>query len=145
MPENNVIISIFSRQQSADGPAERIEQRVEGRLEQEGEAWILSYREAPGSGLGESRTTLRVEGEAVTLTRTGETAARMIFRTGQAHRSVYQTPYGALELAVLTHRLSGALTARGGRLEIDYRIELNGQSAGDTRLRLDVRERERTK
>ncbi len=143
MPENNVTVSILSVQHLPDGGEERVGQERPGYLRRTGEGWALTYQEDADSGLGDTRTTLRLEGEGAVLLRTGETASRMAFRAGEEDTSLYETPYGKLPMTVRTQRLLTELDERGGRVEIDYQMELGGAPAGSIRLRLTVRERER--
>lgn len=143
MPENNVTVSILSVRRLPDGGEERLEQEGPGYLRRTGEGWALTYQEDADSGLGDTRTTLRLEGERAVLLRTGEVSSRLAFRAGAEDTSLYETPYGALPMTVRTRRLVTELDERGGRVEIDYQMELGGAPAGEFRLRLTVRERER--
>lgn len=141
MQKRNVIISIHSRQ-CMDGQEDTVVQEAEGLLARAGEGWTLAYREGDDSGLGDTKTILRLEPEQVTLTRLGEVNSRMIFRKGTPHTSPYETPFGTIPLTVRTHRLETALEEDGGAIEIDYQIELGGGAAGVNRLRLHVRKKE---
>ncbi len=140
---NNVIISLLSILCLPDGSEERMEQTAVGRLDREGEAWLLTYREDASSGLGNTRTTLRIEGKQAILTREGEVTSEMCFREGEAHSSIYETPYGALDMTIRTGKVSAALDGKSGSIELNYHVELGGALAGENRLRVDVRERER--
>ncbi len=141
MQKRNVIISIHSRQ-CLDGQEDTVVQEAEGLLARAGAGWTLAYREGENSGLGDTKTILRLEPERVTLTRLGELNSRMVFQVGVPHTSPYETPYGAIPLTVRTHRLETALEEEGGTIEIDYQIELGGGAAGVNRLRLQVRKKE---
>lgn len=143
MLENKVAVSILSLLRRPDGEEERIEEEVPGLLYREGEVWTLAYREGSSGGLGETRAALRLEGEGVELTRTGAVRCRMIFRTGEPHASLYETPYGAFPVAVRPRRVRWEMDKRGGTVELDYQMELGGAPDGTIRLRLTVRERER--
>jgi len=143
MPENNVTVSILSVQSLPDGEEERLEQERPGYLRRTEKGWVLSYQEAPDSGLGDTRTTLRLEEDRAALLRTGETASRLAFRAGEEDTSLYETPYGKLSMTVRTERLLVELDDHGGRVEIDYQMELGGAPAGSFRLRVTVREGER--
>lgn len=141
MEKNNVTVTIQSLQVLETG-REAMTQRSEGRLTREGEGWLLTYREGEDSGLGATRTTLRLEGERVTLTRTGELTSQMLFQVGRPHTSLYETPYGKLPMTVNTLKLKTDLSHDGGRIDLHYQIQLGGGSAGETRLRLTLRTKE---
>ena len=119
-------------------------QHNQGRLTPTEKGWTLTYREGEDRGLGRTRTTLQIEGERVTLTRTGELTSQMVFQVGQAHTSLYETLYGKLPMTIRTLSLKTHLTETGGTVSIHYEIQLGGGPAGETRLRLTLREKENT-
>ncbi len=141
MPENNVNISIVSRRVLPDGTQERTEQSTEGLLRREEGAWVLAWWEGEESGLGDTRSTLRLEGDRAELLRTGQFRSRMVFRVDKPHSTGYQTPYGTLPLTVLAHRVRWTLEETGGMVELTYDMELDGAPAGETALELTVRKR----
>lgn len=141
MGENNVTVTIQSLQTGETG-TESMTQHAQGLLLREGGDWILTYREGAESGLGSTRTTLRMESGRVTLNRTGELTSQMVFEVGRPHTSLYETPYGKLPMTIRTLKLKTELTEAGGTVLIHYHIELGGGSAGETRLRLTLRKEE---
>ena len=52
--------------------------------------------------------------------------------------AVYDTPFGAIELEVLTNRLENNLTEGGGNLDIDYSISLKGLMEGHNQLSITL-------
>lgn len=144
VPENNVNISIVSVHLLPDGTRERTEQSPDGLLRREDGAWVLSWWEGEGSGLGDTRSTLRLEGDRAELLRTGQFRSRMVFRVDKPHSTGYQTPYGTLSLTVRARRVCWEMVETGGTVELTYDMELDGGPAGETALRLTVRKKERT-
>lgn len=142
MEENNVTVTIRSLQRGA-GESQSVIQHVEGRLREEGEELLLTYREGENSGLGKTGTTLRLEPGRATLTRTGEVRAHMVFQEGEEHTSLYETPYGKLPMTIRTQRLEEKLSRAGGSLYLIYQIQLGGADMGETRLRLTVNAKEK--
>ncbi len=141
MEENNVTVVIRSLRR-LEGESGSMTQRVEGCLSREGEDYVLTYREGEDSGLGQTRTTLRLEPGQATLTRSGEFPSRMVFQEGKPHTSLYGTPYGKLPMTIHTRRLEGKLSEAGGSVYLVYQIQLGGTDAGETRLRLTVNTKE---
>ena len=139
--ENNVIISIQGKQSFEAQDDDTIELVTEGCLEPDGDdGYTLSYQESELTGLEGTRTTIQVEGEQVTLLREGGVNSQMVFQEGRRHMSLYSTPYGNMEIGVRARRLNSTLELTGGRLEIDYDIEINHMLAGQSLFRIDVRE-----
>lgn len=141
MKETAVDITIQSLQRM-DGHRETASQRAQGLLRREGDAWVLAYREGQDSGLGNTRTVLRLEGDTLTLTRTGEITARMVFQPGHSHPCSYETPYGSLPMTVRTLECRADLSREGGRVSLHYHMELGGGADQEARLRLTVKAKE---
>ena len=64
----------------------------------------------------------------------------MVFETGRRHMSLYSTPYGSMEIGIVARKLHSTLDQDGGKLEIDYDIEINHSLMGQSLFRIDVRE-----
>ncbi len=138
--ERNVIISIQGRQSFPQSEPEIIELVTEGKLEDRGEAGILlSYQESEVTGLEGTRTTIQVEPRRVTLMRTGTVNSQMVFEEGRRHQSLYNTPYGALEIGLHTRKIRASLDHRGGDVTIYYALEIDHEEAGRNMFRINVR------
>lgn len=138
--ERNVIISIQGKQSFPQSDPEIIELVTEGKLEDRGEAGILlSYQESEVTGLEGTRTTIQVEPRRVTLMRTGTVNSQMVFEEGRRHQSLYNTPYGALEIGLHTRKIRASLDHRGGDVTIYYALEIDHGEAGRNMFRINVR------
>lgn len=102
-----------------------LEKRQDGSI-------LLQYQ-----GEEQEQNTITVEPGRVTVERRGETCYQMIFETGQRHSGPYQTPYGTLEMTVVTHSLENAM-ADSGILSIIYHLVFGGVETEQTQLRLKV-------
>ena len=141
MEHNNVIISIKGKQSYEDAEDETIEMVTEGRLEEDGSAgFTLSYQESELTGLEGTLTTFQIEKDRITLMRVGEVNSQMVFEEGRRHLSMYNTPYGAIEIGINTSHLMTDLHDRGGDIEIDYAIEVDHAMAGRNIFQINVKE-----
>ena len=140
MSENNVIVAIRALQRRDTG-TDSMTQRLEGRLTREGDGWLLTYSEESG-GLGPTSTSLRLNGETATLTRSGVLASQMVFQQGRPHTSAYKTPYGTLPMTLHTLRLEWELTQAGGKVFLVHQMHLGGADIGENRLRLTITKKE---
>lgn len=142
--ENNVILSIQGIQIQEDEIAQPIELITEGRLARRGEqGYALSYLESELTGMEGTRTTFQIEEGRVTLLREGEVNSQMVFEEGLRHLSLYDTPYGSLEIGVHTRRMKVDLDKNGGQIEISYAIEINHAVTGENCFKIDVKRRDR--
>lgn len=139
--EHPVIISVKSRQWSGGEEEETTEVVTEGSLCREGEGYAVSYRESAITGLGDTRTTLRVEGKRAVILRTGDVNSEMIFEPGQRHLTLYETPYGTLSMGIDARSVQTSLGEHGGEVRIEYAVELGCAPAGRIVLELSVREK----
>lgn len=138
--EKDVIISIRGTQDYSGTDPDTMELVTEGKLAVQDGARCLSYEESELTGMEGTTTVFQVEPEKVTLLRLGSVQSEMVFEEGRRHMSLYSTPYGNMEIGVRARRLNSTLELTGGRLEIDYDIEINHMLAGQSLFRIDVRE-----
>lgn len=62
-----------------------------------------------------------------------------LFEKGKRFQSNYQTPYGAMEMEVLTKDIVNHLSEEGfGTINIDYHVNLNGIAEGRNLLKIEV-------
>lgn len=138
--EKDVIISIRGTQDYSGTDPDTMELVTEGKLAVQDGALCLSYEESELTSMEGTTTVFQVEPEKVTLLRLGSVQSEMVFEEGRRHMSLYSTPYGNMEIGVRARRLNSTLELTGGRLEIDYDIEINHMLAGQSLFRIDVRE-----
>ena len=139
--EKSVVISIKGIQKYEDAPTDTIELVTEGTLTGDGKGYTLTYQESELTGLEGTRTTIRVEqdGELVTMLRTGQVNAQMVFQVGRRHLAMYNTPYGSMAIGVNTLHLMADVDDDGGEVEIDYAIEIDHAVAGRNLFRIEVK------
>lgn len=115
---------------------------TEGKLYSRGSAIYLTYDESDLSGLEGCRTRLTLEGDSVKMTRRGSAVGidtEIHFKKGVRYSGLYDTPYGPVEMEVLTNSLDNSVTREnGGVVDIDYSISLKGVSEGRSRLNIEV-------
>ena len=139
--EKNVIISIQGKQSFPDCEPEIIELVTEGKLEDRGEDGIvLTYQESEVTGLEGTLTTIQVEPQRVTLLREGMVNSQMVFEEGRRHLSMYNTPYGALEVGLHTQKIRSSLDHQGGDVTIYYALEIEHGGLGRNMFRINVRQ-----
>ena len=138
--EKDVVISIKGMQKYEGNDPDTVELVTAGRLMKDKAGYTLSYQESEITGLEGTLTTIQVEGEQVTLMRMGEFNSQMVFQEGRRHMSMYNTPYGAIEIGINTSHLMADLHDRGGDIEIDYAIEVDHALAGRNIFQINVKE-----
>lgn len=138
----NVMLKIVGSQINKDSEIEQIELMTEGKMYQRGGATYLVYDESELSGLEGCKTTVKMKGDEVKMRRFGEGATigtSLEFHKGKRFESYYDTPFGPLEVEILTNELNNNVTFEsGGNLDIDYSISLRGLLDGRNRISISV-------
>ncbi len=134
----NVIISIKGRQLFEEQEPDVMELVTSGTLERTKDGFTLSYQESELTGMEGTTTVFRVQDRQVTLLREGEFNSLMVFEEGRRHFSLYETPYGALEIGVNTRRMRAELGPTSGDIEIDYAIEVDHAVTGQNLFHIHV-------
>lgn len=141
MEEKKVIIYVRGEQYFEDVDPEATELISEGTMSLgDGGAITLVYNETELTGLEGTTTTFVVDGDTVTLTRSGGLNSQMIFQRGKRHTSLYETPWGTLTVDITTLSLSCRMDGHGGILDIRYSIAVDHQITGQNRFKIRVRE-----
>ena len=100
----------------------------------------LSYTEYDERGENEVKTVITFsekEPKNVVMSRTGAVNTAFIFEVGARTKSVYNLPFGALELTVFTIEADNRLVDEG-TLVLDYCIEIRGSTAERRRVAITI-------
>ena len=132
----DIMLRIVGRQidRNDEVSEETVEFMTEGKAYKKGGATYLVYEESEMSGLAGVKTTLRIMLDTV-----------MEFHQGKRFDSVYETPYGAFPMEILTNSVVNDLEPERitGNLFIDYEIALRGLSEMRSLLNIEVTESSR--
>lgn len=134
--DKNAIIKVSSLQLSNDN--DKIEVISKGNFKILDEGYEVSYEESEISGMEGTTTTIKVTSEKVILERKGSTESMIIFEDKGSHVSLYNTPYGMLELITNTESLEIDINEEGGKINIDYEVAIAGQDPIKTNLSIGI-------
>jgi len=138
--KKDVIISILGLQQADTPETDNVTLVTQGRYYRHGDKYFVSYDETELTGLDGTRTTLKIEDDAVTVLRTGRYPSQLVFQMGKKHTSLYNTDFGDLTISVCTRNIKKALTDSGGFLDVKYEVEIDHAYAGSNHLQVDIKE-----
>lgn len=100
------------------------------------------YKETEISGMEGTTTTLKIGKDKLYLIRIGSTTAKMEFSKKEKNISMYNTPYGTIELIIETKDLSIDINDNGGDILINYDMNIAGQSQQNTLLKVNIKTQE---
>ena len=105
-----------------------------------GKHYIL-YDEVVEGLSGHISNRIKISGDSVEVTKKGLTNTQLIFEKGKKHTTRYQTPYGILNLGVLTRdvqvREEDALIG----VKVEYILEVNAQHLAECTIEMQVKPR----
>lgn len=97
------------------------------------------YEESEISGMDGTTTTLIIKDDALILEREGSTTTRMEFKKGEEVVSLYNTPYGMMNINISTKELDIDMDDDGGVIYTKYILGLEGQPGITTELKVKIR------
>ena len=97
------------------------------------------YEESEISGMDGTTTTLVIKDDVLVLEREGSTSTRMEFKKGEDVISLYNTPYGMMNINISTKELDIDMDEDGGVIYTKYVLGLEGQPGITTELKVKFR------
>ena len=138
----DIMLKIIGKQLSCDIEEVQLEFVTEGKIYKEDKSLYLVYEESEFSGMPGCRTKLEFREGSIKMSRFGQGAPadnEIEFKKGKRYTGYYDTPFGAVEMEVLTNEIENSLTVCGkGSVKIDYQISLKGLAEGRNRLNIEV-------
>ncbi len=134
-----VMLKLSGRQSYLDQDPEVIELTTEGVMEKTADGWRISYEESEMTGMAGTTTTFYLRPQEVTLERKGALQSQMVFQVGRYHHSLYQMPFGAMQITVYASQVAYSLTENGGTVDLVYAIDIENNASGLIIYHLDVR------
>lgn len=135
--EKKAIISVKSS--SNLDPNEAIEVVTPGLFIINEDGFKAVYEESEISGMEGTTTTLDIKNDLMVLDRVGSTTTNMEFKEGTLAVSLYNTPYGMLNLNVETEKLNIDINENGGDIYCKYILGLDGQEGIVTELNIKIK------
>lgn len=135
--EKRAIISVKSS--SNLDPNDAIEVVTPGKFIIEENGFKAIYGESEISGMEGTTTTLNIQDDLMVLERVGSTTTNMEFKEGAMAVSLYNTPYGVLDLNVDTEKLNINVNENGGEIYSKYTLGLEGQEGIITELNIKIK------
>ena len=141
----DIMLKIVGKQILGDSREEedQLELVTEGKYHEKDGTVFLSYDESGFSGMEGCTTSLVIKGDEILMKRYGEAVpldTEIRFEKGKRFNGYYGTPFGAVEMEVLTNDVVNNISREEpkGSLNIDYHISLRGLSEGRSRLDIEI-------
>ena len=135
--KKKAVISITSVQNNDEKDC--IEVVTPGELRIGDGVFEVRYDETEISGMKGTKTKLLIKDDFIKLKRDGSTTAEMEFQKDNKFVSLYNTPYGMLELKINTKDLKVDMSEKGGNVKVKYDLVIEGQEPQNTELKINIR------
>jgi uncharacterized beta-barrel protein YwiB (DUF1934 family) len=103
------------------------------------ETYYARYKETEISGMSGTITTLKIKKDELVLIRKGTTNAKMEFSEDLKSVSMYDTPYGTLQIKTDTKYIKIDVDENGGDVVIKYNMDISGQKVPMTTLEINIK------
>ncbi|MDD7792677.1 DUF1934 domain-containing protein [Clostridium sp. 'White wine YQ'] len=136
--KKKAVISVISNQNYEDDDVIEVVTPGEFHIK-DSSSYEAIYEETEISGMEGTTTKLEIYKDEITLYREGTTSTKMDFKKDNNSVTLYNTPYGMLELKIDTKDLKIEMDENGGEVQIDYNISIAGQPPQGTQLKIKIK------
>ena len=142
----DIMLKIVGKQIYDAADEEKLEFVTEGKFFEKEGSIVLLYDESEFSGIEGCSTSLKITGGKVLMQRHGDLVpldTEIEFEKGKHFSGYYQTPYGPVEMEVLTNDVVNKINRKVGKgsLNIDYHISLKGLAESRSLLAIEIMEK----
>ncbi len=139
--KQKVLITIKGTTKQEGESEEVIELVTQGEMYKKRKSDYIIYKESEVSGLEGTTTTLKIEGEKISIIRLGTMNSHMIFEKGKKSYNMYSTPYGEMTLGISTQDINVNYNQEHNPINIyvDYSVEILGLMAARNILDIQVK------
>lgn len=137
---DDVKLKVVGIQKSSDSEEEKIELFTEGTFHKKKDKYIYEYEDSKISDEGGGKTTLILENNMLTMEKSGSlSASNMTFQKGKKHKSAYLTPYGQINLEIVTTKFKKEINEKGrGNIDLEYTMNLIGGERTLNNLHIEI-------
>ncbi len=143
MVTKDIMIRIIGKQINGDKEEEQMELYTEGKFLKKDGSVCLEYDESEFSGMEGCTTRLMIKDNIIRMKRISsgiKLDTEMQFEKGKRFKSYYETPFGPIEMEILTNDIVNKIEEAdaSGSLNIDYHISLKGLTEGRSILDIQI-------
>lgn len=133
-----VLISVKTVQY-IDGQPEAVELITQGEYHKEGNEYFAEYEESEISGMEGTKTIMKIDKDTLRIVRNGTTTSDLMFKKGTDHVSLYDTPFGTLEVMIKPRKVDIDINDEGGNVKLEYKMEAFGLDTIENALELNIK------
>ncbi len=135
----NMLLTFKSNIDNEETGKDTIEFMTTADFVKKNNKYYVTFSDMDSFETDNTKTTLKIEDDKVTLLRFGANNAQFIFKQGKEYKSHYETPYGAFSMAVFSEEVSIDINDEGGDLSVLYDVYLNGLKTQRNDLKINLK------
>ena len=141
---SDVLITINGTQHDID-EEDSLQTVQQGKYRLVSDKHMIKYEEfieeTEGSSSAVITNLLKIDtnSSTVTLTKKGASSSNMVFKEGLHHDSPYKTPFGTMQMSLLTNKLSIEESEATIDITIHYSLEMNYSHISDCTININVK------
>lgn len=124
-----ILISLNARFGTEGQPEDALQLITNGELFEDAGQTVIRYEESLEEDAPPQKVEVSVKNDVVTITRQSAYNPNMVFQKGRRYESQYQTPYGAMDMALYCTKATHTADSSGGEINLQYQLDLTGQYA----------------
>ncbi len=136
--ESQKVYVVVTGLQSSEEDYNTTEIMAQGEYYYRGGKHYLRYTEYDDTSHMEEKIMLKVAGDGsyAEMNRQGLANTKLVMEPGKSHTSPYYTPFGQINLTLITQKLEVEVGEREFVLEGEYRLESDGMFITDNQIRV---------
>lgn len=143
MATKDITIKIVGRRYAEGEVEDEMEFISDARMYERAGARYLLYDESEFSGFPGCKTRLKLTDGSIRMKRIGGEEAgfshELVLEKGKRFFTIYETPYGSIDMEVLTTDISMDLDSEGyGRVRLGYDVSFEGVEEGRNEIELEI-------
>lgn len=139
--KEKVLITITGSHET-DGETESIETIQPGNYKFLQGKHFVQYEEVLEESLSGkpvcAKCLLKISSDSVTLSKKGPTRTEMYFKAGEDYTTLYDTPFGSLQMKLYTTTLNIQETEDSLNITIDYSMDMNYSHVSDCNIKIKI-------
>lgn len=122
----DVQVTVYDKQ-IYDTHSDTNEKVFNGQLVFKNEGVYITYKD-PGEGV---TTIIKAKDSKATVKRFGTLKGDLYFNMEEPHNTIYYTPYGEMQIEIITHQCDMYILEKGIKINIEYTILMQGEKISD--------------
>ena len=125
-----------------DGEDGSVEVVTAGDYYNRGGKHYILYDEVVEGMSGHTSNVIKIGENSLEITKEGLMNTRMVLEKGKRHRTVYQTPFGNIEIGLIGQELQVTETEEKIDVRAEYVLEINEENLSECTIEMNIKPRE---